>query len=311
MDLRILRYFLAVADEGNITRAAKRLHVSQPALSMQLAALEEELGHRLLARSARGIALTEKGLSLKRRAADLVDLAERVEAEVKADDADEISGTVSIGAGETPAFRFVAEAAAELRRGNPNLHFSISSGNGEDVLAHLQDGTFDLGVLVGPGRYGGFDYLTLPYTHRWGLAVARNSILAAKKSISARDVKATPLICSRQAMVREFISGWLGRPFDKLHVVATYNLLYNAAMFVESGMGAAICLDGVIPHEFADRVVFRPFAPALTSDVYLAWRRNAALPPAAQALLVAIRAGAHGRSHRAPPVGRSGKGEII
>ena len=167
MDLRILRYFLAVAEEGNITRAAERLHVSQPALSTQLAALEDELGHKLFERSARGIALTEKGLALRQRADDLVDLAERVEAEIKASDTDEIVGTVSIGAGETPAFRFVARAANELHRKNPKLCFSVSSGNGEDIVTHLREGTFDLGVLIGPGRYDGFDYLTLPYTHHW------------------------------------------------------------------------------------------------------------------------------------------------
>ena len=145
MDLRILRYFLAVAEEGNITRASERLHVSQPALSTQLAALEDELGQKLFERGARGLELTEKGIALRRRADDLVDLAERIEAEIKSGDSDELSGTISIGAGETPAFRFVARAAKELRRANPRLNFSVSSGNGEDILAHLLEGTLDLG----------------------------------------------------------------------------------------------------------------------------------------------------------------------
>ena len=289
MDIRILRYFLAVADEGNITRAAERLHVSQPALSTQLAALENELGHKLLERSARGIALTEKGIALRQRADDLVDLADRVEAEIKASDADEIVGTVSIGAGETPAFRFVARAANELHRKNPKLCFSVSSGNGEDIVTHLREGTFDLGVLIGPGRYDGFDYLTLPYTHHWGLAVRKDSPLAAKKRISPKDAKGIPLICSRQAMVKEFLAGWFGCPFGKLDVVANYNLIYNAAVFVEVGLGAAICIDGMIPQEFAERVVFRPFAPALVSDVYLAWRKNAVLSPAAAAFVETVR----------------------
>ena len=289
MDIRILRYFLAVADEGNITRAAERLHVSQPALSTQLAALENELGHRLFERSTRGIALTDKGLALKQRAGDLVDLAERVESEIKASDTDEIAGTVSIGAGETPAFRFVARAANELHRKNPKLCFSVSSGNGEDIVTHLREGTFDLGVLIGPGRYDGFDYLTLPYTHHWGLAVRNDSPLAAKKRISPKDAREIPLVCSRQAMVKEFLAGWFGCPFGKLDVVANYNLIYNAAVFVEAGLGAAVCIDGMIPQEFAERVAFRPFAPALTSDVYLAWRKNAALSPAATALVDAVR----------------------
>ena len=289
MDLRILRYFLAVAEEGNITRAAERLHVSQPALSMQLAALEDELGHKLFERGTRGIALTEKGLALKRRADDLVDLAERIEAEIKSRDSDELSGTISIGAGETPAFRCVARAADELHRTNPKLCFSVSSGNGEDIVAHLREGTFDLGVLVGPGRYDGFDYLTLPYTHHWGLAIKKDSPLAAKKRISPKDARGMPLICSRQAMVKEFLAGWFGCPFGKLNVVANYNLIFNAAVFVEAGLGAAICIDGMIPQEFTERVVFRPFAPALVSDVYLAWRKNSALSPAAATLVDAVR----------------------
>ena len=276
MDLRILRYFLAVAEEGNITRASERLHVSQPALSTQLAALEDELGQKLF------------------RADDLVDLAERIEAEIKSKDSGELVGTLSIGAGETPAFRFVARAAKELRRAHPRLNFSVSSGNGEDILAHLREGTLDLGVLVGPGRYEGFDYLTLPYTHHWGLAVEKDSPLAAKKRISPKDARGIPLICSRQGMVKEFLAGWFGCPFGKLDVVATYNLIYNAAVFVEAGLGAAICIDGMIPQEFADRVVFRPFAPALVSDVYLAWRKNAALSPAAAALVAAVRDGVDG-----------------
>ena len=289
MDLRILRYFLAVAEEGNITRASERLHVSQPALSTQLAALEDELGQKLFERGARGIELTEKGIALKRRADDLVDLAERIEAEIKSKDSGELVGTLSIGAGETPAFRFVARAAKELRRTNPRLNFSVSSGNGEDILAHLLEGTLDLGVLVGPGRYEGFDYLTLPYTHHWGLAVEKDSPLATKKSISAKDARGIPLICSRQGMAKEFLAGWFGCPFGKLDVVATYNLIYNAAVFVEAGLGAAICIDGMIPQEFADRVVFRPFAPALVSDVYLAWRKKRRLPKAYLRLAYRVR----------------------
>ncbi len=291
MDLRILRYFLAVADEGNITRASARLHVSQPALSTQLAALEDELGLKLFEREARGIALTERGVALRRRAADLVDLAERIEAEIKSNGGGELVGTISVGAGETPAFRAVARAADELRRANPRLQFAVTSGNGEDILAHLREGTFDLGVLVGPGRYEGFDHLALPYTHHWGLAVRKDSPLAAKTALSPKDVQGIELICSRQTMVKEFLAGWLGCQFEKLHVVASYNLIYNAAVFVEAGLGSAVCIDGMIPQEFAERVVFRPFSPALVSDVYLAWRKNASLSAAARALVDAVRKG--------------------
>lgn len=298
MDLRVLRYFLAVAEEGGITKAAARLYLSQPALSAQLSSLEKELGHVLFERGPRGITLTEKGRALKRRAEDLVAFAGRIEEEIKAAKQDEISGTVSIGAGETPAFGLVARAASALKLEHPHLNFSVSSGNGEDVISRLQDGSFDLAVLVGPGRYHGFDYLALPHVHRWGVVARVGSSLAGKKSISAGDLEGEPLLCSRQSMLKEFISGWLGKSFDGLNVVATYNLFYNASFLVDAGIGCAICIDGVIPAELSGRVVFRPFEPSLASDVYLAWRRNAELSPAAKALLGAIRsrcAGSGGR----------------
>lgn len=293
MDMHTLKWFLAVAAEGSITRAAGRLRVSQPALSTRLRALEDELGHKLFERGAHGVELTEKGIVLTRRAADLVELAGRIEAEIKADGGGELSGTVSVGAGETPAFLAVARAAGELRRNNPGLRLSVSSGNGEDVVARLREGTFDLGVLVGPGRYEGFDCLTLPCTHRWGLAVASGSPLAAKKRISPKDALGVPLVVSRQAKVKETLAGWFGKPFGKLDVAADYNLIYNAAVMVDAGLGAAVCIDGMLPQEFAGRVVFRPFAPAIVSDVYLAWRRNAELSAAASALVDALRRTRH------------------
>ena len=289
MDIRHLKYFIAVAEEANITHAAERLHISQPGLSAQLAALEEELGHRLIERGARGIALTEKGLLLKRRAEDLVNLAERVAAEVKGSDSGDLAGTIAIGAGETPAFAIVAKAASILREAHPGVDFAITSGNGEDLLGRLKEGTLDFAVLIGPGRYDGLDYFTLPHMHRWGLLTAKDSPLAKKKLISPSDARSVPLIVSRQSMVAEFLAGWLGVSLATCNVVATYNLLYNAAALVTSGLGSAICLDDVTPQVFSSDLVFRPFGPDLTSDVYLAWRKNAPLPPAASALIDIIK----------------------
>ena len=290
MDIWPLKYFLAVARAGNLTRASETLHISQPALSMRLADLERELGHPLFVRGARGMTLTEKGALLMRRAEDLVELAERIESEIRADDVKGLSGTIAIGAGETVAFTPVADAIKSLCAENPNLHIDITSGNGEDIQARIQSGTIDLGLFVGPGRYKGYDYIAMPHVLRWGLIMRRDAPLASRQSIRAKDLDGIPILLTRQMMVGEFLSGWLGHACGALNIVCTYNLAYNAALMVAAGLGSAICIDNVIPAAFADSIVFRPFSPALSSDAYLAWRKDVPLSPAANALVERVRA---------------------
>ncbi len=289
MDIWPLKYFLAVARAGNLTRASETLHISQPALSMRLAELERELGHPLFVRGPRGMALTEKGALLMRRAEDLVGLAERIESEVRADDDKGLSGTLAIGAGETVAFAPVADAIKSLCAENPDLRIDITSGNGEDIQTRIQSGTIDLALFVGPGRYKGYDHIALPHVIRWGLLMRHDAPLASHRSIRAKDLDGIPILLTRQMMVGEFLSGWLGHACGSLNIVCTYNLAYNAALMVAAGLGSSICIDDVIPAAFADSIVFRPFAPALTSDAYLAWRKDVPLSPAANALVARIR----------------------
>lgn len=288
MDLRVLRYFLTVAEEGGITRAAERLHVSQPALSTQLAALEEEFGHKLFARSARGITLTAKGLLLKYRADDLVKFAARIESEMLSDEGC-LTGTITIGAAETPAFQFLARAAERLYARHSCISFSLLSGDGEDITSRLKDGTIDLAVLLGPGHFDGLKTLKLPYTHLWGLAIRQDSPLARKETLSPQDVRHLPLLCPNRKAVKRILADWVDCPYSKLNVTTTYNLIYNALPFVASGMGAAFAIDGLIPQDQPHAVTFRPFAPAVTCDVYLAWRKDIPLPPAAAAFIDEMR----------------------
>lgn len=285
MEIRILRYFLAVAEEQSFSRAAARLHLSQPALSQQLGAYEDEIGARLFVRSPKRIELTDKGRMLLRRARDIVELAARTEESLKADGDKDLSGSVVIGAGEVAAFGRLARAMKTLRAAHPKLNFRIISGNGEDLAGGIANGTIDLALFVGPGRYEEFDYQDLPDTHRWGLLLKADDPLARKKAITPKDLPKTPVIASRQRMVMNFLAGWLGQPFSNLSVAATYNLLYNAAHLVSEGLGAAICLDGLLPAVFSEKLVFRPFSPVLTSDAYLAWKRGTTPSPAAQALI--------------------------
>ncbi len=290
MEIRTLRNFAAVVRAGNVTRAAAALRISQPALSMQLRELEEELGGPLLVRHARGVEPTERGARLLRRADDIVALADRTREEVRAEGTGGLTGTLAIGAGETPAFAAVARAAAALRAENPRLRIEITSGNGAQIDEAVRAGLLDLALFVGPGRIPGYDYLVLPHVHRWGLYLREGDPLAARRSIAPRHLAGRPVILSRQSFVSEFLSGWLGRDAATLDVAATYNLAYNALALVAAGLGAAVCIDGVLPAAFARSLVFRPFRPALESDVYLAWKQGVPLSPAATALLGRLRA---------------------
>ena len=289
MELRTLRNFAAVARAGNVTRAAAALHVSQPALSMQLRELEEEMGGPLLVRRPRGVEPTERGALLLRRADDLLALAERARDEVRGEGGAGLSGTLALGAGETEAFGTLGRAIAELCAENPGLRVELTSGNAEQMDDGVRAGTLDLVLLVGPGRQEGFDYVVLPHVHRWGLYVRRGEPLAARRRIGPKDLARVRLVTTRQAGVREFLSGWLGSDFHALDIAATYNLCFNAFALVASGLGAAVSIDGMLPEVFSDRLVFVPFGPALRSDTYLAWKKGARLSPAAAALVDRVR----------------------
>ena len=290
MEIRTLRNFAAVVRAGNVTRAAAALHISQPALSMQLRELEEEMGGPLLVRRPRGVEPTERGALLLRRADDIIALAERTRDEVRSDGGDGLTGTLAIGAGETVAFAPVAQVIGELRAENPGLRIDITSGNGEDIEARIQNGTLDLALFVGPGRYKGYDYIAMPHSLSWGLMVRRDSPLASLRTIGPKDLDGIPILMTRQMMVGEFLSGWLGRDCGELDVVCTYNLAYNAAVMVAAGIGSAIGIDGLVPSAYADSVVFRPFRPAMASDAYLAWRKGVPLSRPAAALVARVRA---------------------
>ena len=289
MELRVLKNYVEVVRTGSITRAAKKLFISQPALSMQIAELEEELGTALFRRGAGGVNPTESGMLLLQRAEDILGLAERTRRELAGKTATGLVGTLAIGAGETVAFAPVAKAIGELRAANPGLRVEITSGNGEDIGARIQNGTLDLALFVGPGRYKGYDYIAMPHSISWGLMVGRDAPLASRRTIRPKDLDGIPILMTRQMMVGEFLSGWLGRDCGALNVVCTYNLAYNAAVMVAAGLGSAVCIDGLVPSAYADSVMFKPFSPAISSDAYLAWRKGVPLSPAAAALVSRVR----------------------
>lgn len=294
MELRVLRYFLAVAREENITAAAQTLHVTQPTLSKQLMDLEGEFGKKLFNRGKRKITLTEDGMLLRKRAQELIDLADRTEAELRASD-ETVTGEVCIGAGETRGVRLLAGAVGELRGRYPGIRYSLFSGNGEDVAERLDKGLLDFGLFVGNTDFKKYDYLKLPISDAWGLILRKDSPLAAQADIRPADIREIPLLCSRQALIRNELSGWLGYAFEQLHIVATYNLVYNASLFVEAGIGAAICIEGLVNTTGDSPLCFRPFRPRIAAELTLAWKKYQLLTKAQEKFLEAVqrRAGAY------------------
>ena len=261
MELRVLRYFLAVAREQSITAAAETLHITQPTLSKQLRELEEELGKKLFTRGNRKITLTEEGMFLRKRAQEIVELADKTEADFAAG-VGSVSGDIFIGSGETGAVRYLGRTLYKMRSTYPGVRFHLFSGNGEDVSDRLDKGLIDFALFVGMTDLKKYDYLKLPYHHRWGLILRRDDPLAAHEAVTPEMLMNVPILCSRQALIQNELSGWLGRPFEELNPAGTYNLIYNA-----------VCIDKLLDTSGESAVCFRPFEPAIDAELFIAWKK--------------------------------------
>ena len=277
MELRVLRYFLAVAREESISDAAEFLHITQPTLSRQLMDLEEELGKQLLIRGKRNrkIMLTEDGMRLRKRAEEIVALTDKTEAEFLAAD-DAVSGDVYIGCGESDAMRIIAKTAVKLRQDYPDIHFHLYSGNAEDVSERMEKGLLDFGIFITSANIDKYDYLKLPAYDTWGLIMRKSDKLAAKDFITPQDLQGLPLIMSRQALVQEDISRWGKKQIQDLNVVATYNLVYNAAIMT---------LDKLANTGSDSDLCFRPLKPELRINLNLVWKKYQIFSKASQKFL--------------------------
>lgn len=284
MELRVLRYFLAVTREQTISGAAQYLHVSQPSLSRQLMDLEKELGQQLFVRGNRRITLTEAGELLRRRADELVLLADKTEAELRSMQ-DVVSGDVYIGGGETEAMRLIARAARDLQAAHPHICYHLYSGNADDVTERLDKGLLDFGLLIEPFDKQKYDFIRLPVSDRWGVLMRRDSPLAERQTICPADLRDLPLIISRQSMVLHALSDWFDRPIEELHVAATYNLLFNASLMVEEGVGYALCLDHLVHTGPDSALCFRPLSPTQQAGIGIVWKKYQVFSKAAAKFL--------------------------
>lgn len=274
MEIRVLKYFLAVAREQSISGAAEVLHLSQPTLSRQLMDMENELGKQLFIRGNRRISLTEEGLFLRKRAEEIVDLVEKTEAEITSSE-EIISGDIYIGAGETDVMRLIARVAKKLQEDYPDIRYHIFSGNAEDVTEKLDKGLLDFGLLIEPTDTTKYESIKLPATDTWGVLMRKDSPLAKKDMITAKNLWELPLLCSKQIFENypNILSKWLKKGADDLHIVATYNLLYNASVMVEEGFGYALCLDKIVKTFDNDPLCFRPLHPILEVNLDIVWKK--------------------------------------
>ncbi len=288
MEIRVLKYFLAVAREGSITGAANSLHLTQPTLTRQLQDLEKELKQKLLVRGKHKITLTPEGMILRKRAEEIVDMVEKTEAEFLSI-SETISGDIYIGGGESDCMKHIAQIIKEIQDDYPEIKFHIFSGNAEDVTEKLDKGLLDFGVLIQPVDLSKYDNIPLPDKDIWGVVMRKDNPLAKKKYIELEDLKGVPLINSRQAMRKtagrnEFIE-WFEGEFENMNTVATINLVYNATVMVKAGIGCAVTLDKLVDTSQESLLCFRPLKPKLESGLDIVWKKYQVFSPAADLFL--------------------------
>lgn len=287
MEIRVLRYFLAIAREETITGAANYLHMTQPTLSRQIKDLEEELGQKLLVRGSHRVKLTPEGMLFRKRAEEIISMVDKTEAEFTSME-QTISGDIYIGGGETEAVRLVAEIIKDIQNAYPGIHYHLYSGNAEDVTERLDKGLLDFGILIEPADFSKYDSVKIPAKDVWGVVMRKDSPLAGKTSIRKEDLWNVPLICSRQAMQHgrsgEFAE-WFGEDLEKANVVTTFNLVYNAAILVDAGIGYAITIDKLADTTQSSSLCFRPLEPKLESGLVIVWKKYQIFSSAASLFL--------------------------
>ncbi len=287
MEIRTLRYFLAVAREENMTRAAELLHVTQPTLSKALKSLEEELGKKLFTRHSFSIRLTDEGVLLRERAEDLVSMADRIEREFIALD-DITGGDLYFGLAESYQIRYLAREIHRFREAYPGLRYHITSGDTEQVMEKLDKGLLDFVVLAETPEPGRYSSIVFPESDKWGLVMRSDDALAEKEAIRADDLIGLPLFCSAQSWEND-IPRWAGEKMDALHLEGSFRLAYNASIFARERLGYLLTFDRLVDTSPASGLTFRPLTPCLETKLYLVWKKYQTFSPIAERFLAQLR----------------------
>jgi Transcriptional regulator len=287
MEIRTLRYFLAVAREENMSRAAEQLHVTQPTLSKALKSLEDELGKKLFTRHSFSIALTEEGALLRDRAEDLVSMADKIEQEFLSLD-DITGGDIYFGLAESYQIRYLAREIRAFKKIYPELRYHITSGDTEQVTEKLGKGLLDFAVICETPDERKYHYILFPEADYFGAAVPVDSELAKKDRITADDLAGLPLFTSEQSWEND-IRPWAKESFSRLHLEGSFRLAYNGSMFAKEGLGILLTLNNLIDTSPESGLVFRPLYPHLEMKMYLIWNKYQCFTPIAERFLKQIR----------------------
>lgn len=269
MELRVLEYYLTVAREENITRAAELLHITQPTLSRQLIQMEEEFGVTLFRRGKHKIQLTEEGMLLRRRAQEMIDLAKKTRQELTSEEI--LSGTLVIGCGETTSMKWLTRQMAAFHEKHPNVKFDLHSTTADMIKEYLEKGLADVGLLTEPVDVGRYQFIRLPEKVKWGILVGQDSVLAEKNFVTPENLLDVPLLFVKRESVHNELANWFGVHYEALNVVGTYNLLQNAALMANSIHGAALCMEHEVQYP---GMTFVPLEPVLETGSVLVWKKS-------------------------------------
>ena len=289
IETRLLQYFLAVAEEQSITKAAEYLHISQPTLSKQMMDLEESLGRQLLVRGRKKITLTEEGTFLRGRAQEIISLMDKTESAFRENE-QSISGDVYIGCGEHRSTFTIMQIIRSIQEEYPDIRFHFFSSNSDAIIERLDKGLLDMGFLLEPEITPRYDYKKLPLREAWGILMRKDSPLANVETISFAMLADLPLIMPSQTSNRGRMKAYFTEANVNPHVVSTYNLIYNAGLMVEAGIGYALCIDELINTAGSHPLTFRPLSPELYSDVYLFTKKYQFFSKAAKLFLSRLEA---------------------
>ena len=273
MELRVLRYFLIVAKEQSFTKAAEQLHITQPTLSRQLAALEEELGCALFHRGGRSITLTDEGILLKRRALEILDLEDRIVDEFKGD-AGVVDGVITVGCGEFAAVEILAQIIARFKEKYPLVQIALHTGIADTTLEMMNKGLIDIGLFLEPTNTENLDYIRIQDSDRWVVSMKPDDPLAQKEVITKKDLLQLPLILPERYSIQSELANWFGRDFEKLQIAFTSNLGTNAGVMAMNGLGYPISIEGAAKYWRQELLVQRRLSPEIKASTVIAWRRN-------------------------------------
>lgn len=288
MNIEALRYFLVVAEKENITAAANALFISQPHLSRILLTLEKELGKKLLVRGKRKTTLTPDGMLFRSRASEIIQLIEMTKKEISNSDKSLI-GDIYVGCSESVAMRFFSLIAKEFQNKHPGIRYHIKTSSTDSLTRLLNEGVIDFAILAGDPDLSKFNHFPVPTYDVWGLLIPKEHDLAKKETITAADLEEVPLLISQELLQYNKLTSWLGKQVDSLHIVATYDLIFNASLMLETGMGCALTMSPLVDTPANEPLVFRPLEPEMVSNLEIAWKSHRVFSAPAQRFLDTIR----------------------